>query len=180
MAPNLQIAELRALANIVEDLDYYQLLEVERRASAVQVRTAYHAVARRFHPDRLRQEGQDVVSAAERIAKRVAEAYAVLRDPRRRKVYDQQLDGAGGRRLALVEGGAQADRQVSDERQGRTPNGRRYITLAQADLARADWPAAQRNLQMALTFEGDNAWVKEKLAELKQRLEAERKKNRTA
>lgn len=164
-----QIAELRALANIVEDLDYYQLLEIGRRASAAQVRTAYHEVARRYHPDRLRTHGGEAVGSAERIAKRVSEAYAVLRDPRRRKLYDQQLD-EGTRRLALVEGGAQADRQASDERQGRTPNGKRYIALANQDLAREDWPGAQRNLQMALTYERENGWVKEMLAELKKKL----------
>jgi len=165
----VKLAELRALANIVEDLDYYQLLEVDARATAAQVRTAYHAVARRFHPDRLRQEGGDAVAAAERVAKRVSEAYAVLRDPRRRRLYDQQRED-GGRRLQLVEGGARADRQVSDERQGRTPNGRRYITLANQDLARGDLKSARQNLQMALTFERDNAWVKETLADLKQKL----------
>lgn len=166
---SVKIAELRALASIVEDLDYYQLLEVEPGATAVDVRTAYHALARRFHPDRLRQEGPDAVCEAERVAKRVSEAYAVLRDPRRRKVYDQQR-ASGERRLRLVEGGAQADRQASDERQGRTPNGRRYITLANQDLARDDLKSARQNLQMALTFEPDNAWVKETLADLKQKL----------
>jgi len=166
---SVQVAELRALANIVEDLDYYQLLEVEPGATAAEVRAAYHSVARRFHPDRLRQEGADAVGAAERVAKRVSEAYSVLRDPRRRKLYDQHRSG-GTRRLKLVEGGAQADRQVSDERQGRTPNGRRYITLANECLTREDWKAARQNLQMALTFEPGNAWVKEKLAELKERL----------
>ena len=95
---SVQMAELRALANIVEDLDYYQLLEVEPRATAVEVRTAYHAIARRFHPDRLRQHGSEAVQTAERVAKRVSEAYAVLRDPRRRKLYDQQR-GDGERRL---------------------------------------------------------------------------------
>jgi len=166
---SVKIAELRALASIVEDLDYYQLLEVEPRATAVDVRNAYHAVARRFHPDRLRHEGSDVVATAERVAKRVSEAYAVLRDPRRRKVYDQQR-ASGDRRLQLVEGGAQANRQVSDERRGRTPNGRRYITLANQDLTRDDLKNARQNLQMALTFEPDNAWVKETLAELKRKL----------
>jgi len=174
---NVQAAELRALANIVEDLDYYQLLEVEAKATGVQVRTAYHSVARRFHPDRLRHEGQEMVEVAERVAKRVSEAYAVLRDPRRRKLYDEQRK-AGTRRLPLVEGGAEAERKASDERQGRTPNGRRYVTLANEALSREDWAAAQRNLQMALTFEGDNAWVKEKLVELKQKLEEIRKKNK--
>ncbi len=167
---SVKAAELRALANIVEDLDYFQLLEVEPRTPAAQVRAAYHSVARRFHPDRVRQEGQEAVAAAERIAKRVSEAYAVLRDPRRRRLYEQQLRGDGMRRLALVEGGAQADRKASDERQGRTPNSRRYITLAHEDLAREDWKGAQRNLQMALTYERDNAWVMEKLAELKKKL----------
>ena len=170
MPSSVKIAELRALANIVGELDYYQLLEVEARASAAQVRSAYHAAARRFHPDRLRQEADEAREAAERIAKHVSEAYAVLRDPRRRKLYDQQLHGEGSRRLALVEGSAQADRQVSEERQGRTTNGRRYIALAHQDLAREDWKGAQRNLQMALTYERDNAWVKERLAELKQKL----------
>lgn len=167
---SVKIAELRALSGIVEDLDYYQLLEVERRASAGEVRTAYHSVARRFHPDRLRAHGDAAVTMAERIAKRVSEAYAVLRDPRRRKLYDQQLGNEGTRRLALVSGGAEADKQVSDERQGRTPNGKRYIALANQDLARQDWKGAQRNLQMALTFEKDNHWVQETLADLKKKL----------
>ena len=90
----------------------------------------------------------------------------MLHDPRRRKVYDQQV-GSGERRLQLVSGGAKADRQASDQRQGKTPNSRRYITLANEDLARDDARAAQQNLRMALTYEPDNAWVKEKLAELK-------------
>jgi len=96
---------------------------------------------------------------------------SVRRDPRRRRVYDQKLaGGAGERRLALVEGSAQGDRQVTEQRQGRTPNSRRYITLANEALAREDWKAAQQSLRMALTFESDNAWVKEKLAELKRKL----------
>lgn len=166
-------AELRALASIVEDLDYYQLLEVRPGATAKEVRDAYHQVARRFHPDRVRQEDEGARAAAEQIAKRVSEAYAVLRDPRRRRFYDQQLGGeAGVRRLALVEGGAEADRRVQDDRHGRTPNGRRYVTLAHQDLAREDWKAAQRNLQMALTYERDNDWVREKLAEIKAKLRA--------
>ena len=118
-------------------------------------------------PDLVAGLHRDYFAAGATVA--TANTYAVLRDPRRRKLYDRQLEG-GARRLALVEGGAQADRQVSDERQGRTPNGKRYITLAHQDLAREDWKGAQRNLQMALTYERDNAWVQEKLAELKKKL----------
>ena len=57
-----------------------------------------------------------------------------------------------------------AGRRVSEERQGRTPNARRYSALATSDLARGDHEAAARNLQMALTFEPENAWFKEQLS----------------
>ena len=69
-----------------------------------------------------------------------------------------------------MSGGAEANRQVSQEREGKTPYGRRYITLANQDLVRDDLKSARQNLQMASTFEPDNAWVKETLAELKAKL----------
>ncbi len=164
-------AELRALAQILDELDYYELLEVPRQAHAGALRSAYHARARSFHPDRHRGADAQTLAAAERIAKRVAEAYAVLRDPRRRKLYDEQLGSADRTgRLRLVEGEQQAERRVRDERQGRTPNGRRFVTLAQSDLGRGDVEAAARNLQMALTFEPDNDFFREQLEQVRSQL----------
>jgi DnaJ-class molecular chaperone len=161
--------EIRALARIIDELDYYALLGVDRKAQSHAVRLAYHAASRRFHPDAHRHFGDDARVAAERISKRVAEAYSVLRDPRRRMLYDERLDKGGDAnvRIPLVEASAEAGRRAAEERGGKTPNGRRYFALAQADLARGDVLAATRNLFTALTFEPDNGFFKERLAELK-------------
>ena len=161
-------AEVRALASILDELNYYELLEAPRGAAGPRLREAYHAASRRFHPDANRNLDPELRSAIERIAKRVTEAYSVLRDPRRRRLYDETLErGDGVRRLQLVESGATATQRARDEREGRTPQGRRFFAQAKADLSRGDEASAMRNLQMALTYEPGNGLFKKKLDELR-------------
>lgn len=161
-------AELRALANVIDELDYYELLEAPRGTSAPALREAYHAASRRFHPDANRHLDSELRGAVERIAKRVTEAYSVLRDPRRRRLYDEAL-GAGRRRLQLVESAAEAGRRSRDEREGRTPHGRRLFAQANSDLARGDVAGAIRSLQLALTYEPANDAFRAQLEELRGR-----------
>jgi len=166
----LAAAEIRTLAGILEELDYYQVLQVAPDAPASEIRSAYHRASRRFHPDGHRALDAELQIPLGRIAKRVAEAYSVLRDARRRQVYDRQLASDGSQRrmpLALAE--AEADRQRRETREGRTPNGRRYFALARRDLASGDRAAAERNLRTALTFEPENELFRETLASLKKR-----------
>ena len=163
--------EVKALARVVDDLDYYEILGAPRGTASAALRDAYHAASRKFHPDAHRHLDPEMRSAVERIAKRVTEAYSVLRDPRRRKLYDERLaQGTSGARLQRVEGNVEAGRRAAEERGGNTPNGRRYFTLAQSDLAKGDLSAAARNLQMACTFEPQNELFKQKLAEVKTKL----------
>jgi curved DNA-binding protein CbpA len=164
-------AEIRALAGILEELDYYQVLELTPDSPTSAIRTAYHAVSRRFHPDAHRDAPPEIQAQVARIAKRIAEAYSVLRDPRRRQVYDRQLAGDRDRvRMPLAEAEAQADRQRREQQEGRTPNGRRYFALAKADLARGDRAAAERNLKTALTFEPDNQVFRDLLLQVRGRV----------
>src|SRR5690606_7875660 len=144
-----------------------QVLELPSDAPSSAIRSAYHRASRRFHPDAHRRATPEIQMQVARIAKRVTEAYSVLRDPRRRQIYDRQPQSAGARlRVPLVEAEARADRQRREE-EGRTPNGRRYFALARADLARGDRAAAERNVRTALTFEPENARFRELLAELR-------------
>jgi len=160
--------EIRALAQILDELDYYSVLEIAPDVSASEIRAAYHRATRRFHPDGHRTIGDELRPMLSSIAKRVAEAYSVLRDSRRRQVYDQQLRGDAARvRMPLAQAEAEADRQSRDARLGKTPNGRRYFVVAQGDLARGDKISAERNLRTALTFEPDNGVFKDLLAKLR-------------
>jgi molecular chaperone DnaJ len=63
--------------------DYYKTLEVDKRASAEEVKKAYRKLARRYHPDRNPGDKQ-----AEARFKEISQAYDVLGDPEKRKQYD--------------------------------------------------------------------------------------------
>ena len=163
-------SEVKALARIIPKLDYYQLLHLKREASASEVREAYHAASRSFHPDANRNHEPEIREAVENIARRVNEAYSVLRDPRRRQAYDRQLAEGEGVRMQLAEASAAAQRKATEEREGRTPQGRQYFNLAAGDLERGDLEAAARNLRMALTFEPGSEFFKERLSEIRRKL----------
>jgi DnaJ-class molecular chaperone len=152
---NLATAEIRALAKVIDELDYYQLLEIPREATTSELKRAYYESSRRFHPDANRHLDGELRTALEAIAKRITEAYSIVRDPRRRKAYDQRLrDEGGSLRMQL----ADADAAV-------------YL-LAQQDLGRGDFASAARNLQMARTFEPENKAFKQKLEEIRGKLQS--------
>jgi curved DNA-binding protein len=62
--------------------DYYQILGVPRGASADEIKKAYRKLAHQYHPDKAGKEN-------EAKFKEINEAYQVLSDPEKRRVYDQ-------------------------------------------------------------------------------------------
>lgn len=66
----------------MEFKDYYKILGVQADAGKDEIKSAYRKLARKYHPDM--NPSQD---AAEKF-KEVAEAYEVLKDPRRRAKFD--------------------------------------------------------------------------------------------
>ncbi|MEM4237956.1 MAG: DnaJ domain-containing protein, partial [Candidatus Nitrosocaldaceae archaeon] len=72
--------------------DYYEILGVDRNASKDEIKQAYRKLALKYHPDRNKSP-----DAAERF-KEISEAYAVLSDDEKRKIYDTYgYEGLSGR-----------------------------------------------------------------------------------
>ncbi len=166
--PAMPLPEIRALAKIMDELDYYQILHLEPGASQSDIKRAYFSTSRTLHPDVNRHLDPAVQAECMRVSKRVTEAYCILRDPRSRTAYDAQRTEEGSDiRMQLADAKASHVKKDNQERQGRTPQGRQYYQKAAAALERDEAAAAISNLQMALTFEPDNAFFKEKLAQAK-------------
>lgn len=63
--------------------DYYKILGITRDADEKAIKQAYRRLARKFHPDVSKEAN------AEEKFKQLQEAYEVLKDPEKRRAYDQ-------------------------------------------------------------------------------------------
>ena len=85
---------------MAEKKDYYEILGVSKTATDDELKKAYRKMAKKYHPD----ANQDNKKEAEAKFKEVNEAYEVLSNPQKRKMYDQfgtadpsaGFGGAGG------------------------------------------------------------------------------------
>lgn len=64
--------------------DYYDVLQVAREASAIEIKKAYRSLAIKYHPDKNPGDRE-----AEELFKEASEAYEVLSDENKRRLYDQ-------------------------------------------------------------------------------------------
>ncbi len=64
--------------------DYYEVLGVSKSADDAELKKAYRALAKKYHPDMNPGDAE-----AEKKFKEASEAYAILSDPEKRKQYDQ-------------------------------------------------------------------------------------------
>lgn len=88
--------------------DYYEILEIQKNASADEIKKAYRKMAIKFHPDK--NPGN---KPAEEKFKEAAEAYEIISNPEKRQRYDQYghagVGGNSGRGNAGGFGGMDMD-----------------------------------------------------------------------
>ena len=81
--------------------DYYEVLGLQKGASADDIKSAYRKAALKWHPDRWVNGTDQEKKTAEENFKEASEAYTVLSDPDKKARYDQfgfsgVENGAGG------------------------------------------------------------------------------------
>ena len=151
--------------------DYYELLGIIRTATADQIRSAFHRFAREHHPDNY----VGVPEEADRhtmLYQQASEAYRILIDPTKRKLYDEGL-AKGQKRY-------RDDRLRETRRSMRPPGGvmlrsskaRVFFTRAHRAIKAEDWPQAKLNLKMAIQHEPDNDELQAKLEEVQSRMKS--------
>src|SRR5881396_3515021 len=72
------------LAAAMAEKDYYQILGVKKTATEEEIKKAYRALAKKYHPDKNKGNKE-----AENKFKEISEAYAVLSDKEKREQYDR-------------------------------------------------------------------------------------------
>ena len=151
--------------------DYYELLGIVRTANSDQIRSAFHRFAREHHPDNF----VGVPDQADRhtmLYQQASEAYRVLSDPTKRKLYDEGL-AKGQKRY-------RDDRLRETRRTMKPPGGvmlrsskaRIFFTRAHRAIKAEDWPQAKLNLKMAIQHEPENEELQAKLEEVQSQMQS--------
>jgi DnaJ-class molecular chaperone len=176
-----QVAELEARCAQLDQLDYFEVLQIPREAVPGDIKKAFYRESRTYHPDRFYQlESKTLKDQVNELYKRVTEAYYVLRDDTKRKKYLADITGPERAQKLRFNEASEAETKAAvkkeqEEQIGTHPKGRQFYQQGAADLAAGRWASAERNLKMALTYESSNARYKEKLAEAQQKLNEESK-----
>lgn len=87
--------EIATRAAGIDKEDYFKMLGLTQQATPEEVKSAYFALARLWHPDKLPPHLVDVKDACSRVFARMSEAHQTLSDPKMRTRYLQVMKEGG-------------------------------------------------------------------------------------
>jgi curved DNA-binding protein CbpA len=158
------LIEAEAVADIIDELDYFQILKLEQTASQEEIKAAYFRESRLYHPDQFysMEEGKPK-QAISRVYKRVNEAWVVLRDDVKRGKYTADISGPDrAKKLRYTEASEEELKKQKDAELGTTPQGRKTFAAGLRDLEAGRYAQALMNFKLAAQFEPQNALFKQK------------------
>lgn len=93
--------------------DYYEILGIHKEADEAAIKKAYRKLAKKYHPDTNAGDEQ-----AEQRFKEITEAYTILSDPEKKKMYDRfghaAFDGSAANEAGYGTGGAYREYHFED------------------------------------------------------------------
>ena len=146
----------------LDELDYYELLGLERGAQADGVRNGFHRFAQLHHPDRHTHSPLDVRMEAQKWFRRGTEAYRILSDPDSRTRYDDGLTRGEVRATMSVRGASLearasvAPKPVRLEDAVRNPAARPFARRAEELSKTGDRAQAKLQLSLAMNMDPKN------------------------
>lgn len=161
------LVEVQQRVEALDGQDYYAILGLTpEQGSEENLRRMYDGFNLRYHPDRhMHLRGTPGHTALTVLIKHIGEAYRVLTHEDKRRKYDR----------GLAQGVLRFDDQGREKKGPKAlgdlsevPAARRFLRLAQTALAEGQFGAAVQNLKFALSMDGDNPEIKEKLDEIKE------------
>lgn len=158
----------------LDEIDYYKLLGIDRKATVPQIKDAFRKFALQHHPDRKLAAPPEEQARAAAIYRRAAEGYRVLCDKQKRADYDAGL-AEGKTRYAL---GARVRTSAPPQqpRSHSTPASpapikdaaRPFVAQAEAAAREGKWQMAVLHMQMALRHDPKHPTLRARLAEYEQ------------
>ncbi len=141
---------------------HYEVLGILRTAPPQEITLAFHNAAIAFHPDRFTRLGEpDLRRMIYDIFKRMSKAYTVLADPRQRAAYDQSLSGAAP---------AAGEPPSSHPERARTPQGRKFLDMAERSIQQRKYRAARLQLAIAMQMEPGNQLLQQMIRDVDRRI----------
>ncbi|MBW2417378.1 MAG: DnaJ domain-containing protein [Deltaproteobacteria bacterium] len=175
--------------------NYFQILGVERTADERDIKRAYFALSKEFHPDRyFRREIGGYGPRLNAVFKKVLEAYELLTDPASRAEIRKSLEEArasdsqsGGEASSASSGGRAAPRTPIERlrqrmpfklpeklRRERSEKGDQLFETASVAEERGDLADAAANLRLAIAFDSRNTEYKQAFGRVQARLAVQR------
>ncbi|NOZ85045.1 MAG: DnaJ domain-containing protein [Deltaproteobacteria bacterium] len=149
--------EIIILSQVLEQLNYYQVLKISPDAGVKEVKEAFHSESRKFHPDTVYHLADGPLKdAIFKISKRITEAYVILRDSRKRRQYDRALKESGGKKVRYTEETEKEKKKAQVEQVGKTPQGRKAYMEGMRWMKMKKYQLAEKSFRTALMYEPGN------------------------
>ncbi len=155
----------------LDNLNYYKILGIKKSSDRREIKRAYFALSREFHPDRyFRKSIGRFKAILEAIFKKVSEAYEVLYDSKSREEYDKSIVSEE----KIAEARKESEKQVRTGRPmdkalkpivERLAKAKGFFKAGKKDFLDKNYKSASVNFRLAIAYDPYNEQYKENFAE---------------